>query len=206
MKPPPRTLRLDIDELEMAFECLPGDEWMMDAEPSLSFLDLTSGSVIELTEEEAGECFRDEDKLPLPGKLFDDLHAGSLDDFVNSLPDDPLRRKLEQTIRGKGAWRRFEAIVFGGGMVELKHRWHWFETRRKRERIVEWLEQHHIAPDWGYDIFEPPALPDKRAELLAAVRDFVSSPPRSQECGASPCSDHSPPPRRFQRTLIYSSR
>jgi hypothetical protein len=101
------------------------------------------------------------------------LEYGALDEFVDSLPDDPLRGQLARAIRGKGAFRRFKDIVFGGGNVKLKHRWEWFETRRKREHIVEWLRSENIDPQWGRDIFEAPPLPNKRAVLLRAVLDFV---------------------------------
>ncbi len=65
-------------------------------------------------------------------------------------------------IRGKGAFGRFKNIVFGGRNVELKHQWSWFETRRKRERIEDWLRSCQIEPQWTCDIFAPPPLPDRR--------------------------------------------
>jgi hypothetical protein len=111
--------------------------------------------------------------MRLPEDIFEDLAHSMLDEFVFSLPDDPLRAELMRAIRGKGAFRRFKDIVFGGGNVALKHQWLWFETRRRRERIVAWLRDENIEPDWGHDIFEVPPLPDKRADLLRAVLDFV---------------------------------
>ena len=119
-------------------------------------------------------CWTTKTTSILPDDLFEDLSDyGALEEFVDSLPDDPLREQLAQAIRGKGAFRRFKDIVFGGGNVELRHRWDWFETRRKRERIVDWLRAHNIEPDWGRDIFEAPPLPDKRGDLLRAVLAFV---------------------------------
>ncbi len=175
LKPPPRNLQLDILELETAFEfpaaCGPSD----DGESCFSFLDLTSGKVITPEDEvEIGALLGDRNLLHLPAHLFEDLPYGAIDEFVDSLPNDPLRTELARAIRGKGAFRRFKDILFGGGNVELKHRWTWFETRRKRECIVEWLRDKNIEPEWGRDIFEAPPLPDKRADLLRAVLAFVN--------------------------------
>lgn len=101
------------------------------------------------------------------------MFHGALAEFVDSLPVAPLRGELAKAIRGRGAWRRFKDMVFGGGNVELKHRWGWFETRRKRECIVDWLRSCGIEPVWDCDIFEAPPLPDKRVDLLRAVLAFV---------------------------------
>jgi predicted nucleotidyltransferase len=175
MKPPPRKLRLDIVELESVFEfgCRVNPD--VCDEPCVSFLNLTNGKVVAPEDEEESDALLDdENHLLLPDELFEDLsNFDALEEFVDSLPDDPLRGQLKNAIRGKGAFRRFKDIVFGGGNVELKHRWGWFETRRQRERIVEWLRDENIEPDWGRDIFEVPPLPDKRGDLLRAVLAFV---------------------------------
>jgi predicted nucleotidyltransferase len=175
MKPPPRNLHLDILELESVFELLaaavvPDD----DDEPCFSFLDLTTGKIVTPEDEEESEAlWGDKNLLVLPAHLFEDLFYGSLDEFVVSLPVGSQRTELARAIRGKGAFRRFKDIVLGGGNVELKHRWQWFETCRKRERIVQWLRDENIEPEWGSDIFEAPSLPDKRGDLLRAVLAFV---------------------------------
>jgi len=174
MKPPIRKLPIDIDDLESAFEFITTVDPAFCDEPCVSLLDLSTGKIVSPDEEEeADELSGDSNYLLLPNDLFEDLSYGSLDEFVESLPDDPLRGRLEKAIHGKGAFRRSKDIVFGGGNVELNHRWHWFETRRRRERIVEWLREENIEPDWGRDIFEAPPLPEKRADLLCAVLAFV---------------------------------
>jgi len=174
MKPPPRNLHLNILELETAFEILAAADPAYADEPCISFLDLTTGKVIDPEdEEEIGALLGDKNLIQLPDDLFEDLLYGALDEFVGSLPNDPLHKELSRAIRGKGSFRRFKDIVFGGGNVELKHRWEWFETRRKRERIVQWLRDENIEAEWGSDIFEEPPLPDKRADLLRAVLAFV---------------------------------
>ncbi|MBG7608478.1 MAG: hypothetical protein IZT59_10675 [Verrucomicrobia bacterium] len=174
MKQPPRKFHLNISDLEEAFEFLAAVDPDYADEPCISFLDQTTGKVVDPEDEEEIEALLgDKNLLQLPDYLFEDLFYGALDEFVSSLPDNSLRTELARAIRGKGAFRRFKNIVFGGGNVELKHRWRWFETRRKRERIVKWLREENIEPEWGCDIFEAPPLPDKRADLLRAVLAFV---------------------------------
>ncbi len=171
---PIRKLHLDIDELESMFDFVTTVDSAYHDGPCVCFLDLTTGKVVTPEdEEEIDVLFADGNNLMLPADLYESLSYGGLDEFVNSLPDNPLREQLARAIRGKGAFRRFKDIVFGGGNVELKHRWHWFETRRQRECIVEWLRDENIEPEWGRDIFEAPPLPDKRADLLRAVLVFI---------------------------------
>jgi predicted nucleotidyltransferase len=171
----PRKIKLRIVEIESAFDSLADSARDgFDDAPGISFLDLTTGEVrTPEDEDEADACFGDENILQLPDDLFVDMQRELLDRFVATLPEDATRGRLARAIEGKGAFRRFRDIVFGDGNVELKHRWLWFETRQKRERIVEWLRDENIDPEWDRDIFTEPPLPDKRADLLHAVRDFV---------------------------------
>lgn len=173
MKEAPCNLKLDIIELEGAFESLDGSAWGGFGETGSAFLDLTNGGISYVEPGEDDEEYFDDKFLPLPSDLFEELRYGSLDAFVETLGSDPIREKLEKAIRGKGAFRRFKDIVFDGGNEELKRRWLWFETRRKRKCIAEWLRDRNIQPDWGCDIFEAPVLPGKRADLLRAVLAFV---------------------------------
>lgn len=155
MKPSPRRLRLDIEKLEVAFESLAGSRPMLDGESDLSFLDLTTGEIVTTENEDETEAlFADGNHLVLPEDLFEGLFYGALDEFLDSLPKDLQRAELARVAHGKGYFRRFKEVVFDSGDVGLKHRWMWFEIRRKRECIVEWLRDENIEPEWGRDIFE----------------------------------------------------
>ena len=181
MKHPSRKLHLDIHELESAFEfrCRVNPDFC--DEPCVSFLDMATGRIVAPEDEEEADAMLDgENLLELPDDLFESWsNYGALEEFVDSLPADPLRDQLEKAICGKGAFRRFKDMVFGAGNVELRHRWEWFETRRKRERIVGWLQENNIDPEWGRDIFEEPPLPDKRPDLLRAVLAFRPRRPQT---------------------------
>jgi predicted nucleotidyltransferase len=173
-QPTPRVVSLDIDALEEAFCFLEVVDPDFSDEPTFIFLDLTTGKPVFLeSEEEAKPCWEDDNFLELPEDLHEGRGYAIMEDFVCALDEGPLQRELAQAICRKGAFRRFRDIVFGSGDVALKYQWNWFETRRKREHMVEWLESVGIKPDWNRDIFTPPPLPDKRPDLLQAVLRFV---------------------------------
>jgi predicted nucleotidyltransferase len=135
-----------------------------------------TGRILESDDEEDVEDGLDDPgRLYLPCDLFEDLHEGDLDAFISTLEDGPIRSKLVQATRGKGGFRRFKDIIFDEGGVEMKHRWEWFETCRKRRCIEEWLESEDIIPDWGIDIYAPPPVADKRCDLICAVCEFVKA-------------------------------
>lgn len=176
----PRKLPIDIDELENALELVRID---FGDEPA-AYLDLSTGRIVvpemeeEFDEEEEGrgEFWENPNWLSLPSDLRDYGHPTSrLEDYVRSLEPGPVRDALEKVRPGKGAFRKFKDIIFGSGDVAAKDAWHWFETKRRREMIVEWLEIEGIEPDWGQDIFAHPHRDrtDKRPDLLKAVLQFV---------------------------------
>jgi predicted nucleotidyltransferase len=174
MKPLLRPLKLNIHQLEGSFEYLTDSEPALSDGPEILFLDLEAGELVHPEDEdEEDEMMENGNLLQLPDDIYEGMPYGLLEEFVDSLPDGPLRRELAKAISGKGAFRRFKNIVYGGGSVELRYQWDWFETRRKRERIVEWLRDNDIEPQWDRDIFEAPPRPDKRADLLRAVFEFV---------------------------------
>lgn len=172
---PARALRqvpIKIRDIEFAFESMSGSDLGCADTSSIAFLNLTTGEVV-WEEEEAEEFWDDPNLLALTEDLEDGGGYAEMDEFVYSLEKGPLRDQLLKAIDGKGAFRRFKAIVYEGGNVELKHAWHWFETRQLRERIADWLRWNGIEPQWDCDIFEPPRPPNKRPELLRAVLEFV---------------------------------
>lgn len=170
---PLRSVRLDIIELEIAFESATDSELGAFGDTTQGYLDLETGRIVwPETDEEVEALFHNERFLKIPTNK-NRTEFCDLEDFVATLEDGPRRRELSKAIQGRGAFRRFKAIVHGSGDIELRHAWNWFETRRLRERIVAWLAAAGIEPQWEHDILKPPALPDRRPELLRAVLEFV---------------------------------
>lgn len=135
-----------------------------------AYLNLNSGEIVYPETEDACEEYdQAEDFLELSGDIADEGYA-KMEAFVYSMDEGSVKARLAKAIEGKGAFRRFKNIVFGGGDIELKHAWNWFERRRKRAQIVAWLNHRGVEPEWdGDDIFEQPGLPNKRPDLLRAT-------------------------------------
>jgi len=65
-------------------------------------------------------------------------------DFVDTITDPDLARRLAEAIRGRGAFRRFKNIVY---QTEEGHRWNLFEEERQLGRARRWLAERGFRPD-----------------------------------------------------------
>jgi hypothetical protein len=91
--------------------------------------------------------------LKLPSK-FDLREWGIMDEFARGLPDDRARGELLDAIRGRGAFRNFEATIRRLGIEDA-----WYAHKaRTIERIArEWISEHGLA-------IEDTARPDVAVE------------------------------------------
>jgi hypothetical protein len=128
-----------------------------------SFLNLTTGEVVSITDEElraaeadtpleafptwqhdairlARDVVETDHYLPLPTKF--DIHAYSImERFCLSVNDDDLRDDLCGAIRGRGAFRRFKDRVQAYGITE---EWYRYRDAALREIAITWCEEHGI--------------------------------------------------------------
>jgi predicted nucleotidyltransferase len=170
---PRRRLPLKIFEIELAFEAAASFDLEMLGESSSAFLDVRTGEVVWAEDDEERGRYQDDDGfLEVPAER-ERMEYRDLEAFIATLPDGLRRSELNRAIEGRGAFRRFKDIIHGSGDIELRHAWSWFETRRRRERIVAWLNEAGIEPEWDCDIFQPPELVNRRPDLLRAVLEFV---------------------------------
>src|SRR2546429_8607501 len=126
-----------------------------------SFLNLTTGEVVAITDEElraaehgapledfpawqhdairiAGEIIETEHYLPLPDRFeINEYHI--MERFCLSVDDDDLRDDLCDAIRGRGAFRRFKDRVHAYGMAE-----EWYRYRDNALREMAWCEAHGL--------------------------------------------------------------
>ena len=161
--------------------------------PVSAFLNLNTGKVHYPEDEEEESYWENDEFISLPDDLAGHYGRGNygvMKSFVESLDPGSVQDELTQAISGRGAFRNFKNIVFGGGDVALKHNWHWFETRSQREWIEEWLEENGIEPKWDRDIFEPPSLPDKRPNFYRPFSTLSGTHKISGASGALLCWDH----------------
>jgi hypothetical protein len=128
-----------------------------------SFLNLTTGEVVSITDEELRAAENDEsledfpewqhDAIRIAGEILDTEHYLSLptkfdiheynimERFCLSVDDDDLRDDLCDAIRGRGAFRRFKDRVQAYGIAED---WYRYRNAALREIAVAWCEAHGL--------------------------------------------------------------
>lgn len=126
-------------ELESVIEILEGDPGQI----SGGYLDLHTGAVCP--DEMADMDVRDNDSERFV--WFDRVGSREawqdMADFAQRQFDAHLRTRLEQAIRGKGAFRAFRDVIHDTGLVE---QWDIFSTDRQIGRAREFLATHDIRP------------------------------------------------------------
>ncbi|MGD2158381.1 MAG: UPF0158 family protein [Anaerolineales bacterium] len=91
--------------------------------------------------QKAGEVLFSDDYRELPSKF--DIHEYSImERFCYSVEDDKLRRRLLNSIRGRGAFRYFKDTIHEYGIVDD---WYEYRERAFKRIAIEWLESHNIA-------------------------------------------------------------
>ena len=63
-------------------------------------------------------------------------------DFVETVRDGHLRELLEVALRGKGVFRRFEAVLLN--YPAERERWFEFERQRQRAMITVWAREEGL--------------------------------------------------------------
>ena len=129
-----------------------------------SFLNLTTGEVVSITDEElraaehdapledfpewqhdamriARDIVETEHYLPLPDR-FEINEYSIMEHFCLSVDNDDMRDDLCDAIRGRGAFRRFKDRVQVYGMAE---EWYRYRDAALREIAMAWCEAHGIA-------------------------------------------------------------
>ena len=128
-----------------------------------SFLNLTTGEVVSVTDEElraaeedapledfpewqhdairiARDIVETDHYLPLPDR-FEINEYRMMERFCLSVDDDDLRDDLCDAIRGRGAFRRFKDRMQSYGMAE---EWYRYRDAALREIAMAWCEAHGI--------------------------------------------------------------
>ena len=95
--------------------------------------------------------------------------------FITTVTEPQVREELQRAIRGRGAFRRFRAVL--GDNFRERERWFQFKQERLRQHMTDWLASLDIEPVWE----EPPPPPPEspvRSQLLEAALSFVRSAAR----------------------------
>jgi uncharacterized protein UPF0158 len=128
-----------------------------------SFLNLTTGDVVSITDEElraaendepledfpewqhdairiARDIVETEHYLPLPDR-FEINEYRIMERFCLSVEDTDIQGDLCDAIRGRGAFRRFKDSIQAYGIAEA---WYRYRDEALREIAVAWCEAHEI--------------------------------------------------------------
>lgn len=66
-------------------------------------------------------------------------------EWIDLQTDEEMCNRLDDAIRGRGAFRRFKDLLFDYG--EKRDEWFEYEKRRKMEMAKEWIESHGYKVD-----------------------------------------------------------
>lgn len=89
--------------------------------------------------EEISEGWND-NYIDLPDR-YDVNEYGMMEDFIENLPEGRKKDRLENAIRGRGAFRRFKDTLYD---LDLENRWYRYQEQRFTEIARKWCEDHHI--------------------------------------------------------------
>ncbi len=130
-----RPIAVDVEELA---ELLDGDPVHGGGR-----IDLATGEIWP------GSPYDDPVELDDPGRWLSveaGSHAGWRDmaEFAAAVPDRALAQRLERAIQGRGAFRRFRAVL--DAHPDELTRFHRFADERRRGRARRWLAEHGLRP------------------------------------------------------------
>jgi hypothetical protein len=132
-----RRVTIDFEWMQMAFEDRDGDgAW---------FLDLESGEVIRLTDDDDELHERIEGSADrYIGIPYQGSEAGYRDmvEFIGSVDDNRVRALLDTAIQGSGAFGRFKDVLLAH--PQERKRWFAFQQACVQHRIRRWLESEEI--------------------------------------------------------------
>lgn len=81
----------------------------------------------------------------VPENLSEEAY-GIMEDFVyKEVENERARAKLANAIRGRGAFRYFKDVL--DEFPDLRERWYEYDTQRRREWALEWLEELGIEAE-----------------------------------------------------------
>ncbi len=139
---------VDIESVEEIFRRLEQSHPDLSDTPDVAFLDRISGAVVRPATDADLERYRLEDRfLSFPREESGLDRYEAVLDFIDSREDGGVRILLGRTTRGRGALRRFRDLL--NRDERLWREWQEFATKRRRERMADWLESAGFEVDRG---------------------------------------------------------
>ncbi|MEW5851946.1 MAG: UPF0158 family protein [Myxococcota bacterium] len=165
-----RKIRVDWMSLEAAFENHSPD--------ARSYLDRTTGEVVTLIGEDpsdpAGQrvAAAPDNFLriePIPSRE----QYRMMEKFISTVQHAELRERLQDSIVGKGAFRRFKDVVTQ--YADERKRWFTFRDVLAHQFIMDWCRLHKVeaeeAPPWNLELPPEPEPPTPGVEVAPAEKE-----------------------------------
>ncbi len=155
-------IRINIDQLHIALVWRdPGSTYVLDLQTGEVFLHHYNADAARDAE------VRTHTERYHPIRPIDPKHSyQAVADFVEFLPESPVRNQLRATILGKGAFRRFKDFV--AGHPAEKELWLIFKEQREMSYVEQWLA---LLP-YPHEPYDPFA--ERRKARLDSIENLRS--------------------------------
>lgn len=152
----------DVVKLEEIIEALE-----IQSSEMRSFLNLTNGEIVTVTDEELRVAEDEESIVDLPSWEQDIIKTAQeileedffislpsqfeineyriIEEFCLSIKEDSIRDTIYNSIKGSGAFRRFKDKIRKLGIEE---EWYKYRTNAIKEIAVQWCEENEIEYKW----------------------------------------------------------
>src|ERR1700755_1536805 len=180
---PLRSVPVDWEALEDAFE--------NNAPEVHSYLHLQTGEVLRIVDGVAdpqmhARIAADSNYLRIDPVSSREQYRW-MERYIPMVEDPELTGKLTQAIEGKGALRRFKAVLMAYGPE--RERWFTFRSERLRIFMEAWLGAHALnpvaRPVWVPEVTPRPEGVDEVAAVPGGVAPVREEPPREVRRGRS---------------------
>lgn len=64
-----------------------------------------------------------------------------MEDFIDEIDNEEIKDELYESIRGKGAFRRFKDTIYN---LNVKNSWYDFKAHALKKIAIEWCEENDI--------------------------------------------------------------
>lgn len=122
------------------------DELDMMSSERQSYLNIKTGDIVTISdylgsEEDADNIEKNPDDFALLPTQYDINEYSIMEDFFDEIDDEEIKCKLYESIRGKGAFRRFKNTIY---YLNLKDQWYNFRAKAFNKIAIEWCEENDI--------------------------------------------------------------
>lgn len=123
------------------------DELDMMSSEMQSYLNIKTGEIVTISdylgsEEDADNIEKNPDDFALLPTQYDINEYSIMEDFIDEIDNEEIKDELYESIRGKGAFRRFKDTIYN---LNIKNSWYDFKALALKKIAIEWCEENDIS-------------------------------------------------------------